>query len=458
MAGIGFEFRKLLQKDTYWGLFQAYGYSGIVSSGPWILSILGILIVGIYSVAVVVPPVAVTQFQVSVTYLFMSSLILTGLVQLAFTRYIADRMFEKRNDLVTSAFNGVLMVVTLVSGIIGMIGVFFLFPDQSNLYRLLMLGAFVIMCCIWCATIILSGLKQYKVIVAMFGLGYIIVVGGALLLRRMGMEGLLLGFVLGHFVLLMGMLLMIFRSYPSASFVGFDFLQKRSIYVSLVLTGLFYNLGIWIDKIMFWYNPDTGTPIVGFLNHSVIYDLPVFLAYLSIIPGMAVFLVRIETDFVEFYQKFYDAVREGGSLDYLNEIRDEMVFAIRQGIFEIIKIQGITVLIVFIAGPTLLRWIGITELHLPLLYVQVVGASLQVVFLGLLNVFFYLDKRAIVTILTLLFVVLNVALTALSFHPYFGAPFYGYGYAVSLLICVLIAMQWLEVRLSKLEYETFMLQ
>ena len=70
----------------------------------------------------------------------------------------------------------------------------------------------------------------------------------------------------------------------------------------------------------------------------------------------------------------------------------------------------------------------------------------------------YLDKRAIVAILTLLFVVLNVALTALSFHPYFGAPFYGYGYAVSLLICVLVAMQWLEVRLSKLEYETFMLQ
>ena len=456
MAGIGFEFRKLLQKDTYWGLIQAYGYSGIVSSGPWILSIVGILIVGIYSVAVVVPPVAVTQFQVSVTYLFMSSLILTGTVQLAYTRYIADRLFENRSDLVTPSFNGLLLVVVAVSGVLGAIGVFFLFPEQSNFYRVLMLGAFVIMCCIWCTTIILSGLKQYKVIVAMFGVGYIIVVGGALLLRRYGMEGLLLGFVVGHFVLLMGMLLMIFRNYPADRFIGFDFIGRRRIYLSLMLTGVFYNLGIWIDKIMFWYNPDTGTPIVGLLHHSVIYDLPVFLAYLSIIPGMAVFLVRIETDFVEFYGKFYDAVREGGSLDYLNEIRDEMVFAIRQGIFEIMKIQGITVLIVFIAGPSLLRWIGISELHLPLLYVQVVGASLQVVFLGLLNVFFYLDKRAIVAILTGLFVVLNVAFTWLTFM--LGPAFYGYGYAVALLVCVLVSMQWLEMRLSKLEYETFMLQ
>jgi uncharacterized membrane protein len=270
------------------------------------------------------------------------------------------------------------------------------------------------------------------------------------------MEGLLLGFVLGHFVLLMGMLLMIFRNYPGDVFTGFDFLDKRRIYISLAFTGLFYNLGIWIDKIMFWYNPDTGSQIVGLLHHSPIYDLPVFLAYLSIMPGMAVFLVRIETDFVDFYVKFYDAVRDGGSLDYLNEIRDEMVYAIRQGIFEIIKIQGITVLIVFIAGPAVLRLVGINEINLPLLYVQVVGASLQVVFLGLLNVFFYLDKRMIVMIMTLAFVLLNVALTWLSF--YLGPAFYGYGYAISLLIVVLISMQWLEKRLSRLEYETFMLQ
>ena len=456
MAGIGFEFRKLLQKDTYWGIFQAYGYSGIVSSGPWILSIIGILIVGIYSAAVVRPSTAVVQFQVSITYLFMASLILTGLVQLAFTRYIADRLFENRVDLVTPTFNGLLMIVVLASGIVGTVAVFFLFPDQSNFYRLLMLGAFVILCCIWCCTIILAGVKQYKAIVAMFGVGYIIVVGGALLLAGWGIEGLLLAFVLGHFVLVMGMLMMIFRNYPGTVFIGFDFLDTRRIYISLGFTGLFYNLGIWIDKIVFWYHPDTGERIVGLLHHSVIYDLPVFLAYLCIVPGMAVFLVRMETDFADFYRKFYDAVREGGSLDYLNEIRDEMVFAVRQGIFQIMKIQGITVLIVFIAGPALLRWAGISEAHLPLLYVQVVGASLQVVFLGLLNVFFYLDKRAIVLILTLAFVVLNVALTALSL--YLGPAFYGYGYAVSLLIIVLVAMQWLESRLSRLEYETFMLQ
>ena len=73
---------------------------------------------------------------------------------------------------------------------------------------------------------------------------------------------------------------------------------------------------------------------------------------------MAVFLVRLETDFVEYYEKFYDAVRKGGTLQHIENMRNEMVYSARQGILEIIKIQSITVLIVFVAGPSLLRMLG----------------------------------------------------------------------------------------------------
>ena len=55
MAGIGFELRKLLKKDTLLGLLQAYTFAGIIGSGPWVLSILGILIIGLLSSTVVVP-------------------------------------------------------------------------------------------------------------------------------------------------------------------------------------------------------------------------------------------------------------------------------------------------------------------------------------------------------------------------------------------------------------------
>ena len=60
------------------------------------LSIIGTLIIGLISLAVVSPAKAATQFQVTVTYIIAFSLILTGTLQLAFTRFCADRIFEER--------------------------------------------------------------------------------------------------------------------------------------------------------------------------------------------------------------------------------------------------------------------------------------------------------------------------------------------------------------------------
>jgi uncharacterized membrane protein len=456
VAGIGFELRKLLKSDTYAGLLQAYLYAGVISSGSWVLSIIGVLVIGFMSLSVVVPNFLVTQFQVSVTYIMVGSLVLTGVIQLAFTRFIADRLFEGNDDIVMPNFNGLLMLTMCVSGGLGLGALFAFFDGVGAAYKLLLLCGFVTMCCIWVTTLALSGMKHYKTIVAMYGVGYAISVLAALVLRSFGLEGLLAGFVFGHFALLTGMLALIYRDYPSPRFVSFDFLKKGVMYPSLMASGLAYNLGVWIDKIIFWFYPDTGQNVIGPLRASLIYDFPIFLAYLSVIPGMAVFLVRMETDFVEYYQKFYDSVREGGTLEHIEEMRDEMVYTIRQGLGEIVKIQSIAVLLTFILGPSLLRWLGISELYLPLLYVDVVAAALQVVLLGLLNVFYYLDKRFNVLVLVLFFLTANAALTFATLH--LGATFYGYGFALSLLATVVIGILLLDRRLERLEYETFMLQ
>jgi uncharacterized membrane protein len=456
MAGIGFELRKLLKRDSLLGMMQAYAYAGIISSGPWVLSIIGILVIGLMSISMVVPEFLITQFQVSVTYLIAFSLTLTGFAQLAFTRFTADRLFEKRANVILPNFNGLLLWVTLLTGLFGTLVIIFLFPNQSVVYRLLMLAGFVVMSDIWIATIFLSGMKQYKAIVSLFGIGYGSTVLFALLLRPFGLEGLLGGFVLGQFILLIGMVILILRNYPSDYFIAFDFMDKRYLFWSLVWVGFFYNFGLWLDKFMFWFYEPTSQAIIGPLRASLIYDIPVFLAYLSIIPGMAVFLVKMETDFVEFYDNFYNAVREGGSLEYIEEMRNEMVFTVRQGIYQIIKIQSIAALTVFVAGEIILNTLHISLLYLPLLFVNLISVGLQVVFLGVLNVFFYLDKRRIVFILTGLFVVFNGIFTGLTL--YLGPKFYGYGLAGALLICIMLGFRYLDKVFDELEYNTFMLQ
>ena len=119
MAGIGFELRKLLRKESYSGLLQAYAYAGIIGSGPWVLSIVGILAIGLLSTTAMGVSYVVGQFQVSVTYLMASSLVLTGFIQLGFTRFIADRLFEKKDSMVMPNFNGLLLLVIIISGSLG---------------------------------------------------------------------------------------------------------------------------------------------------------------------------------------------------------------------------------------------------------------------------------------------------------------------------------------------------
>jgi uncharacterized membrane protein len=457
MAGIGFELRKLLKKQTYGGLLQAYAYAGIISSGPWVLSIIGIMLIGIFSIGSIAPKAAVAQFQVSVTYLFLISLIGTGIVQLSFTRFVADHIFAKDEAAILPNFNGLILLSIGLSLVLGLPFVAFLFPGQSVLYRLLFAMGLGVMSAIWIATVFLTGLKHYKAIVLIFFLGYAATLGLALIFRHvMGMEGLMFGFVLGHYLLLMGMVWLIYRNYGSDRFIAFDIWKPGAMYTSLMAAGFLFNLGAWVDKLMFWYYPSTGQQVIGPLNSSVIYDFPIFLSYLSVIPGMAIFLVRIETDFVEYYVKFYDAVREGATLDYIERMRNHMVYHVQRGLFDIAKIQSIAVLVTFALGGSLLAALGISSLYLPLLYVDVVGAALQVVLLGILNILFYLDQRRSVVVLTATLPLANIVFTAISLR--LGAQWFGYGFALAMLTTVLMGIWMLNRKLEVLEYETFMLQ
>ncbi len=278
----------------------------------------------------------------------------------------------------------------------------------------------------------------------------------ALGLRQQGLEGLMAGFVIGQAMMMMGMMALILRNFTAASFISFEFFNKHMLYPSLMVVGLMYNAAIWVDKVMFWYTEETSQAIIGPLRASMIYDLPVFLAYLAIIPGMAIFLLRMETDFVEDYDNFYQAVRSDASLETIEKHRNDMVETIRLGIFEIIKIQAIVTLLLIVAGKAILTWLGISTMYLQLLFIDIIAASLQVVLLGILNVFFYLDKRRIVVWLCTSLFFLNIIFTWMSLQ--LGPNFYGYGFAVSVLIVVLAGFVMMSRTMARLEYETFMLQ
>jgi polysaccharide biosynthesis protein PelG len=455
MAGIGFELRKLLARDSYAGLLGAYGYAGIASSGPWVVSIGGVLAIGLLATGSVEPKERVTQFLVSITWLMCGSLLLTGPLQLLFARFVADRIYEQRRDRILPNLLGALAVTTLASGVLAWVLIYRSF-EESLACRALLVANFVVLCDGWVLVVLLSGVKAYRTVAGLFLAAYLASVGAAAALRMLGLEGLLTGFLIGQAAALFGMLALVLRAFPGERVIRFDFLDRRQVHYELAAVGAAFYLGVWADKAVFWLNPATSERVMGPLRYSVIYDLPIFFAYLSAIPAMAVFFLRLEADFADRCQEFFASVRDGAPLDRLTRVKDGMVACVRRGLLEIVKVQGVALVLVFIAGPAMLHAARISPLYLRLLYVDAAAVSLQVVFLAILNVLFYLDQRKVALGLSALFAGGNLILTLLTQR--LGPDWYGFGFAGSALIASAAGLSILSRKLERLERDTFMQQ
>lgn len=461
MAGIGFELRQHLQKDTYAGVLRAYFLAGMVGSGPWIISISSMLFIGVLTKASAGAD-PVTPFLATVTYLMACSLTLSGLLQLLFVRFVADRLFEKREDAVAPNLLGAMLVTTAASGVCGTSIVASMSwgnstssgPPADAAVRVLVVAAFVTLCNLWILSGLLSGVKAYRNVVAVFAVGYALTVGLSPLFGRAGLAGYLAAFFVGHAVMLFAMLVLVLRRYPSDRLIAFEFLDRKKIHPGLALTGVLLNAAVWVDKFVFWMNPVTSEPLIGPIRHSVVYDVPIFVAYLSVIPGMSVFFVRIETDFAERYDRYYAAVRQGETLAELHRLRLALAEAARSGIDDIFRIQGLTVVVLLLVGEHVLALFRIPAFYSYLFNIDVAGVGFQVLLLATLTILFYLDCRKLALYLAALFTGSNLVLSIASQH--LGPRFYGFGFLLAAAFTSLVSMAVLSRKLDRLDYETFM--
>jgi uncharacterized membrane protein len=455
VAGVSFSLDTLGRRGGYTGLLQKYGAAGLISCGPWLLSVFGMLFIGSLARGLVPSAHAIERFQVCVTWSFALSLIISGPLQLQLTRFIADRIYEKRSGEITPNLLGALALMSAIAGGVAALASP-LFAEEPPGFRLLLGIGFVVLSNVWLMVGVLTGLRRHLGVLGVFGAGYAVTAVASLALARYGELGLIGGFALGQAVLLiLGLRLIASELEPSAA-VSWDFVRWRELRPDLLAIGLFYNLSIWIDKALFWFDRDTSRGVVGPLRGSDVYDLPIFLAYLTIVPGMAVFLIRVEADFARVHAEFYAAIRDGAPLSRIEALCARMTHAARRAVTDLLQVQGLAVLAFIALGPWLLGVFGISELHLPLFYVDTLGVGMQVMLLTASSILFYLDRRReVAAIVGLLFIVNGVA-TWVSRE--LGPMFYGYGFGLSMTVTSITAISVLGRILRHLVRDTFMLQ
>ena len=113
MAGIGFELRRLLSDDSYTSLLKGFLYSTVISAGPRLMSVITLAFLGVFSVSFLGFEERQT-FSSTVVYIYAGSLVGTGLLQIVITRYLADHLYQGRQQILSQAFLPAIIVTTSI--------------------------------------------------------------------------------------------------------------------------------------------------------------------------------------------------------------------------------------------------------------------------------------------------------------------------------------------------------
>jgi len=452
MAGIGFELRKILAKPGYLNTLRAYGYAALISSGPWVLSIVSLALLGVVCRGMASAQQLELVFA-AVTYVYVLSLILTGPVQMVLSRYAADQIFNHNTNRIFPAIVTTLSVTSALSAIIGLI-LFVGFVPAPLLFQLSSAFLLVLVTSIWVMTVALTASKNYHGVLFSFLSGYAIsFLASWALTLWLGPSATMLGIVAGHCILLLSLLRITFKEIGVLELRNLEVFRYFGKYRELAFCGLLYNLGIWIDKILFWFISSDRKQVAGILHISPDYDQVVYLSFLTIVPGMAVFLLTLETGFAAHYEQFVQRVLGKGTFDQIAEAKEGMVTALREGFAQLIKVQGAVTLLLILFADRLLPVVGLGAVQGGAFQTTILGVFLLVLFLSQMTIFFYLGKLRDAMLCCFTFALVNGAVTAWSIQS--GEQWYGVGFLIASAAATTIAAVRVNHHLQLLEYDTF---
>lgn len=457
MAGIGFELSRLLNKDSFTGLLRAYGLTVVIGSGPGLIILFSLGIVCFFAYFSIPTPLVARQFQAIIIYLFSGSMLVSAFLQYMFTRFVADMEYLKQFNRITPNFMGMLLMQFVGSFCIITPIIIFFFSQYDLMLKVLIISCFCILSLIWIAAAILSETKSYRRIVWGFVLGYSVMLMVHFYFDRKHTDVtfLLLEFFIAQCILLMAMVYTTIALYPTSKLIRFDFLKHHSLHFTLMFANFFYVMGFWIDKYLFWFNPYTGYQVFPPLRLSPVYDVPMFIAMLSMIPGVTIFMLLLESEFALIYPKVMQAIFNQKTLAEIDVICDELVLSGRNTMNRLMKAQAAIIVILLLSSMYIFSTFNILNIHLSLLFVLIISAGLQVVLWALLGLLYYMTKYRHALMITMLFAISNGIFTSISLHM--PPRYYGYGVCASLLLTIIVALFLLDKDFKNLEYTTFMM-
>lgn len=453
MAGIGFRLKGYFSSVSVADRIKGSLFSVVISCGPWLMTIITIAIISVFAQKRISEH-ELLVFKSIISYSFAASLIYFGTIEMPLTRYLADKLYIDDKSSFKQIYTFIMMITLLVGTLFG--GIFYSFFDFSFWLSLGCMLLFSVIVSVWLSMIFLSAAKNYKLISYGFIFGNILTFilswyGG----EKFGLAGYTLGYVIGQMSVSIILIASLHLEFTGREYLSFEFLSYFKKHKMLVAIGSLYYLGIWIDKIVFWFTP-SGRFIEGLFYTNQFYDTSMFLAYLSIIPSIAIFFVHVETDFYLEYAYFFRSVDNKANLTLLNKNIQGIHKSLRTSLISLFKFQTFISVILWYFAHEIIVFMKLPTLMVPIFRYGILGAYLQAFFIfsNIVLLYFLAEKEVLKNYA--IFFGTNLILSLITAYGDF--KYYGLSYVVSCFFTFVASYVALNKRLSMINIHTFMEQ
>lgn len=452
MAGIGFELKKLFSKKGLFAILRAYGYAGIVCTGPMLLGI--VLLLGVRILAGLGGASAHDQDLLicMITYTLLATMILSNVFSMVTTRFTADVIYSDKLSAVMPSFYGSLSL-ELIFGCVAY-GIFLTQAGIPFSYQILCLLLFGELIVVWSEINYLTAIKDYRGILITFFVALLAALGagyGMVVLHFQIINAMLIAVNLAYGIMMVWYYFLLVRYFPKGEGSAFVFLKWFDRNPALGAVGIFVTLGLFAHLIIMWFSP-VGVRVQGLFFGAPQYDVPALFAFLSILVTTVNFVTSVEVNFYPKYRNYFSLFNEGGSLMDIKQAELEMKVTLYKELSYTFTKQFFSTVAFIIVGTILLPRLplGFNDEMLGIYRVLCVGYAFYAIGNSTMLISLYFSDAKSAFRSSLFFFLFSTAFTILLSSG--SIQYYGFGFLIGGIAFSFISIIRLLLYLRNLTY------
>jgi polysaccharide biosynthesis protein PelG len=443
--------RELARRDDAPGMLLSYAQATLITSGPWLMTVaavaavsrLGLDYVDLQTMAV---------FRSILIYNFALSLVLSGPVLLVATRFLADSRYSGADGFGRGILVSALALVYGV-GASAALPFYGLASDLAPAVRIAAVANYFVVAGIWVGAMFQVEQRDIRTMTGVFAVGLAAAVAASIALSvHLGMAGLVWGFTGGLAIVKFALVADVLHRYPGGPIQLTALLGKFRPYRHLAAAGIAAPVAVWGDKWVMWLSQE-GRAFGGFMRQYPLYDSTMFLAFLTMVPTIALFAIFLKKDFLQHYRAFYRSIEQHDTWEQIGRNHRRIVRSLMEGSRRLLVLQAVVSATAVVLAPGIIKLAGLHYVQIGMFRLGTLGAGFHIGFLCISILLLYFDLRRPYLWLQLLFAVMSIALTA-ALLP-LGFPFYGLGYFTASVLGFGIALVTLHRAVARLPYLTF---